>query len=172
MKLRPSVVFVAASFVLLLAVHSSSAQEAATGAPVDTFQTSAGACSDLATIFPLRVAPIPAAGCGFCSGADFCPKQGVRCTYQGTCQGGSAHCCEYTCRCDETCTTVSQSAEACTYEVPYCCSPGTFCQVSYCGSEGIRCTYNGTCGPGGCCGYTCAPDATCILPDPLPPNAC
>ncbi|MBI3451205.1 MAG: S8 family serine peptidase [Acidobacteria bacterium] len=49
------------------------------------------------------------------------------------------------------------------------CGP---CVVSYCAGEGSRCTFNDTCGAGGCCNYTCAPDATCGAPDPCPSGAC
>jgi hypothetical protein len=49
------------------------------------------------------------------------------------------------------------------------CGP---CQVSYCGGESSRCTWNNTCGAGACCNYTCAYDPTCIAPDPIPPGAC
>jgi arylsulfatase A-like enzyme len=48
------------------------------------------------------------------------------------------------------------------------------CQPSsYCSGEGVRCTWNGTCGGGGgCCNYSCASDPTCTLPDPCPENMC
>lgn len=46
------------------------------------------------------------------------------------------------------------------------------CQTSYCSEEGVRCTFNSTCGPSGCCNYTCVTDWTCEGPDPCPPNAC
>ncbi|HEU5182820.1 MAG TPA: hypothetical protein VFW45_18675, partial [Candidatus Polarisedimenticolia bacterium] len=50
------------------------------------------------------------------------------------------------------------------------CGP---CQVSYCQGGGFKCQFNNTCGPGGCCNYTCdVPDANCQLPDPCPPGAC
>lgn len=48
-----------------------------------------------------------------------------------------------------------------------CCPPGSYCQ-----EEGIRCTHDGTCGPGGCCNYSCATDWTCTGPDPCPENVC
>ena len=42
---------------------------------------------------------------------------------------------------------------------------------SYCAGEGLICvqTYSG---PGGCCGFECHEDASCVLPDPEPVNAC
>ncbi|HEV8375238.1 MAG TPA: S8 family serine peptidase [Candidatus Polarisedimenticolia bacterium] len=50
------------------------------------------------------------------------------------------------------------------------CGP---CQVSYCQGGGFRCQFNNSCGPGGCCNYTCGiPDASCEVPDPCPPNIC
>jgi hypothetical protein len=49
------------------------------------------------------------------------------------------------------------------------CGP---CEVSYCSGEGVRCTFNNTCGVGGCCNYSCAADPTCLGPDPCPLNAC
>jgi len=134
----------------------------------------AGACVSFPSELSLSPAPIPLQSCGFCGGEDFCPQEGVRCSWQGTCEPGPNHCCNYSCQCDAACTSVSQPEEACSFEVPTCpqCPPRTLCQVSYCGDEGIRCTFSGTCGAGGCCGYDCAPDAGCTAPDPLPPNAC
>ena len=43
--------------------------------------------------------------------------------------------------------------------------------TSYCDEWGNLCqhTYYGL---GNCCGYTCAPNPQCDLPDPLPPNTC
>jgi hypothetical protein len=49
------------------------------------------------------------------------------------------------------------------------CGP---CVVSFCQGEGGRCTFNDTCGAGGCCHYTCGPDPTCTAADPVPPGAC
>jgi hypothetical protein len=46
------------------------------------------------------------------------------------------------------------------------------CQSSYCSDEGIRCTWNSTCGVNGCCNYTCSADPSCTGPDECPPNAC
>jgi hypothetical protein len=125
-----------------------------------------GVCATVPDVLSIGSSPVPLASCGFCSGEDFCPKVGIRCSWQGTCDKGPNHCCNYTCTCDGTCTSVSQLAEACPFQVPR-----VLCQVSYCGSEGIRCVFS-TLGPGCCCGYECGPDPTCILPDPLPPNAC
>lgn len=175
MKIRPSLAVLAASFVVLLAsVPAAAEEQSAPGAP----DAAAGApelCSVLPVALPKLPAPSPVASCGFCSGADFCPQSGVRCTWDGSCTHGSSQRCNYTCGCDATCTTVSQVEEACSVEVPVCppeCPRKPVCQASYCGEEGIRCSFNGTCGSGGCCNYDCAPDATCILPDPLPINAC
>lgn len=106
--------------------------------------------------------------CGPCLVA-FCPKSGVRCTFASTC--GSGGCCNYTCVCDASCTTVGEAINACDLQVPPCLSCGP-CEASYCAEEGTRCSFNNTCGPGGCCNYECAPDATCTGIDPLPVNAC
>lgn len=133
-----------------------------------------GVCAELPAGPPLGSSPVQIQGCGFCSGEDFCPQEGVRCSWLATCTRGPDRCCEYVCECDESCTSVSQPEEACSFVTPTCpeCPPRTVCQVSYCGGEGIRCTFDNTCGAGGCCNYACAPDATCTLPDPVPPNAC
>jgi len=137
-------------------------------------QPPAAICSAPSALLPFGSGPVPVQGCNFCTGEDFCPQSGVRCSFLGTCAKGGNRCCNYGCECDPTCTTVSQPDQVCSYQVPTCptCPRRTFCQVSYCGGEGIRCTHNGTCGPGGCCNYDCGVDLTCTLPDPLPPNAC
>jgi arylsulfatase A-like enzyme len=49
------------------------------------------------------------------------------------------------------------------------CGP---CQVSYCFDVGVRCTWNDTCGAGGCCSYSCASDPTCSTADSCPTGAC
>jgi hypothetical protein len=49
------------------------------------------------------------------------------------------------------------------------CGP---CVVDYCGAANSRCTFNDTCGAGGCCNYTCSFDPTCTAPDPCPSGAC
>ncbi len=175
MKIRPSLAVLAASLVVLLASVPAVAEElAAPGVPTAATGPQE-LCSVLPAALPILPAPVPVSGCGFCSGDDFCPESGVRCTWDGTCDHGQPHCCNYTCECDDTCTSVSQLEEACSIEVPLCppkCPRTPVCQATYCGDEGIRCNFNGTCGPGGCCNYDCGPDASCILPDPLPINAC
>ena len=115
-------------------------------------------------------APIFVSQCGFCSGnpTEFSPQRNVICTLTG-CQGGSAHCCEYTCGC-APCTNPSETpSNACTLTIPSC--PRQLCYTDYCDSEGVRCIASG-CGVGGCCAYTCSPDASCTGVDPLPPGAC
>lgn len=47
------------------------------------------------------------------------------------------------------------------------CGP---CIVEYC-STGNRCLFTSTCGPGGCCNYSCVADPECTLTE-IPPNAC
>ena len=54
--------------------------------------------------------------------------------------------------------------------LPAPCGPCT--PSSYCLEEGMRCTWNNTCGAGGCCNYTCTVDPSCTLPDPCPENMC
>jgi hypothetical protein len=50
------------------------------------------------------------------------------------------------------------------------CGP---CVVSYCNGLGQRCTFSSTCGPSGCCNYTCVADQSCEgVVDPVPVNAC
>ena len=51
------------------------------------------------------------------------------------------------------------------------CGP---CPQSYCQSVGTRCTFNGSCGPGGggCCNFSCNPDITCEQEDLKPVEAC
>ena len=49
------------------------------------------------------------------------------------------------------------------------CGP---CVVSFCGGVGVRCTWDETCQAGGCCHYSCAPDATCTVQDDCPASAC
>lgn len=160
--------------VLYAALPGAAEEQAARESTPTTGAPPAGVCATLPALPFIDPSPVPVQGCGFCSGNDFCPESGVRCTWDGTCDRGSNHCCNYTCECDASCTSVSQPAEACSFQVPDCtgCPPRTLCQTSYCGAEGILCTFNGTCGPGGCCNYDCGPNSSCTLPDPLPPNAC
>jgi len=54
--------------------------------------------------------------------------------------------------------------------LPAPCGPCT--PSSYCSGEGLRCTWNNTCGAGGCCNYTCTVDPSCTAPDPCPENVC
>jgi len=46
------------------------------------------------------------------------------------------------------------------------------CPQSYCSGEEMRCSWEGTCGAGGCCVYECHPDPSCLGPDPCPSGAC
>ena len=55
-------------------------------------------------------------------------------------------------------------------EPPPPCGP---CTDSYCQGGGYKCEHNGTCGPDGCCNFTCqVPDPNCDLPDECPGDAC
>lgn len=175
MRTQWLVAVTSASLVAICASLPGAAEEhTAKGLTLAVSVPAAGACLTEPTVDPIAPSPVPLEPCGFCTGVDFCPREGVRCSWQGTCEKGPDRCCHYSCQCDATCTSVSQLEEACAIQVPTCpqCPPRTVCQVSYCGAEGIRCTFNNTCGAGGCCNYDCAPDATCTLPDPVPPNAC
>lgn len=47
------------------------------------------------------------------------------------------------------------------------------CQTHYCTGEGVGCQWNGTCGAGSCCNYTCnVPISECHGVDPCPSGAC
>lgn len=173
MRIHLSAVLTATGLLALFAALPGAAGELpAAWLPLAAVAPAAGVCSAVPGASSLIPSPMPLQGCGFCGGEDFCPQTGVRCSYLGTCTSGPDHCCDYACVCDETCTTVSQLGQACAFQVPPCCPPRTLCQKSYCGAEEVRCTFDGTCGAGGCCNYTCGPDSSCTLPDPLPPNAC
>jgi hypothetical protein len=176
MRIRLSVTLTLTSFVAFVAAQPGAAGELpAVRPPLAAVAPAASVCSAVPGALSFVPSPKPADSCNFCGGEDFCPQEGVRCSYAGTCTTGHDRCCNYTCVCDASCTSVSQLGQACAFQVPICppiCPPRTLCQISYCGSEGIRCVFNNTCGTGGCCNYDCGPDATCILPDPLPVNAC
>jgi hypothetical protein len=174
MRINLSVVVTATSLMVFFGAFAGAAAEPPASWPALAAIAQAGLCSTSSVALPVAPSPVPVQSCGFCDGGDFCPQAGVRCSYLGTCTSGQNHCCNYSCFCDATCTSVSQNGQACAFQVPSCptCPPRTLCQVSYCGGEGSRCTFNNTCGAGGCCNYDCAPDATCTLPDPLPQNAC
>lgn len=172
MRIHLSVVVTATSLMTLLAALPGAAGEPPSSWSPLAVVASAGVCSAPSGGLSLVPPALPLDSCNFCSGEDFCPQAWVRCSYLGTCTQGPDRCCNYACQCDSSCTTVSQPEEACALTIPFgCCPRLPLCQRSYCGGEGIRCTFNG-CGPGGCCSYGCGPDATCTLPDPLPPNAC
>ncbi len=52
------------------------------------------------------------------------------------------------------------------------CKTQGSCTTSFCLEPELRCTYTGSGGCNGCCGYACVADPTCVAPDPCPENAC
>jgi len=105
-----------------------------------------------------------APNCPHCQDS-FCPVTGVRCDIS-SCTGGKNGCCNYTCQCDSSCTSVSIPSNACSYTTPCCAGPG---YVEFCRYVDNKCTATGC--AGNCWSYSCQ-DEACSDPPFCPPNAC
>lgn len=105
-----------------------------------------------------------APNCPHCQDS-FCPVNGVRCDIS-SCTNGKNGCCNYTCQCDSSCTSVSIPSNACEYTTPCCVGPGI---VEFCRYVDNKCTATGC--AGNCWSYSCQ-DEPCTDPPSCPPNAC
>ena len=109
-------------------------------------------------------APEPVSQCSQCE-QSFCSVSGVRCTLTD-CENGAHGCCNYSCVCDPSCTTVSIPSNACTYSKPCCAGPG---QLRFCKYVDVECVATGC--EGSCWSYECHA-APCSDNFNCPPNAC
>lgn len=117
--------------------------------------------------------PAPIEPVNHCSNCvpSFCAANKVKCTATGNCCSGKGHAnCEYTCECDDTCTTVNIPSNAC-YTLPSedCACRHVVCQNFYCKAQ------DQLCGPAvcvnGCCVYQDCQTSACNQ-ESCPPNTC
>ncbi|HEV8376147.1 MAG TPA: hypothetical protein VGR38_07960 [Candidatus Polarisedimenticolia bacterium] len=164
MKPRVLIPWLAVALVVAGALYITSLGIVTTGA-ADVAKSSRGAEHRADSLEGRAPTPEPMApSCNQCTNS-FCPVNGVRCNLSN-CENGAHGCCNYSCSCDATCTTVSLPENVCTYSTPCCAGLGI---TSFCKFVDVKCYATGC--AGSCWSYECV-DEPCYPVDNCPPNAC